>query len=124
MRMTPAQYQAYVAKSAEGKTGISIPPQNEQRESKLSDSIAAWCASQWPKWLVIRARTDQKSTIAVGCQDLTIFAPNGRIFLFELKAKDGKLSLEQAAWIAGMRMLGHHVQVIRSMEEFLSAIHA
>jgi len=48
-----------------------------QPEVKLHEKIIAHCESQWPRWKFIHARTDRRSTIAVGCQDFTIFMPGG-----------------------------------------------
>lgn len=92
------------------------------RERDLHDKVAAWCDSQHPRVKYITARTDQKSTIAVGCQDYTIFLPGGRTACFELKAKGGKLSPEQLSWHKEMEMLGHKVQTVWSYEEFLILI--
>ncbi len=96
----------------------------EPREIPLHDKILKWCANQWPRWKVIRARPDKPSGIQVGAQDLTVFSPGGRVFCVELKSRDGKLSKQQAAWAVEMDMLGHRVHVVRSLREFLAIVGA
>lgn len=93
-----------------------------QRETALHCEIITYCNAQWPRWKYVHARTDQRSTIAIGCQDFTIFAPHG-IFLIECKRVGGKLSLEQLSWAAEMRQLGYAVHVIETFAEFLRITH-
>ena len=33
------------------------------QESKLHDEIVAWCNAQWPRWKILCARRDKKSTL-------------------------------------------------------------
>ena len=84
----------------------------------LQEQISKWCRGQWPPWKIIQARSDQRSTIAVGAHDMTIFAPNGRVILIECKAKGKKRTGEQTVWEYEMRMLGHRVHLVYSMEQF------
>lgn len=119
MRLTREQVLAHQAKH-----GPRVQPSKGsavERESKLRQQILDYCAAQWPTWLVISARTDTQSTIAVGAHDCTIFAPQ-KIFCLELKNRTGKLSQEQTVWAFQMGRLGHEVYVIRSMEEFLTIV--
>lgn len=90
-----------------------------EREIPLHNKIIKWLDSQHPRWKYIRARSDRESTIAVGAQDFTIFAPVGRTICIECKAKGGKLSTDQRIWRKEMEMLGHTVHTIWSFEEFL-----
>lgn len=92
------------------------------RESKLREQIIAYSDRQWPRWKVVWARSDKKSTLPVGCQDLTLFADNERVFCIELKAKVGKQSPEQVAWSHEMLRLGHLIYIVRSFEDFMSVI--
>jgi hypothetical protein len=101
---------------------VSAPTDAVVREIALHESIMAYCDSQWPKWKYIRARSDRESTIAVGCQDFTIFLPGGRILLMECKSKTGKLSPAQRNWAHEMNALGHTVHEVRSFDEFLTLI--
>ncbi len=96
--------------------------QLEVGKDGIQAQIRKWCDSQWPKWKVIQARSDQRSTIALGAQDCTIFAPGSRVFCIEVKAKGKKLRPEQMAWKVEMEMLGHTVQVVHSLEEFLELV--
>lgn len=90
-----------------------------EREIPLHNEIMKWLDSQYPRWRYIRARSDRESTIAVGAQDFTIFAPVGRTICIECKAKGGKLSTDQRTWHKEMEMLGHTVHTVWSFEEFL-----
>lgn len=92
------------------------------REDKLQEEIVAWCDKQWPRWKVIRARMDKKSTIGNGIHDITVFGPYPLCVLVECKAKNGKRSKEQQIWAAEMRMLGWTVELVRSMDEFHAAV--
>lgn len=89
---------------------------------ELHIPIIEFCNKQKPRWKYIHARPDRESTIQLGCQDFTIFAPGGRVFLFEGKTKDGKLTTDQLAWHHEMSLLGWEVKVIRSYPEFLAAV--
>lgn len=98
-------------------------PENPvKREGDLHDQIINWCDSQWPRVKYIHARMDRRSTIAVGAADFILFLSMGRVLCAECKTKTGKLSAEQSAWAKEMEMLGHAVHVVRSFEEFLTAV--
>lgn len=92
------------------------------RESKLRDQILAFCDSQRPRWKVVWARSDKRSTLPVGAHDLTIFRSGGRTTCIELKTASGKLDTDQTIWKHEMESLGHTVHVVRSWPDFLSAI--
>jgi len=93
-----------------------------ERERGLHEAILDHCAAQWPRWKVIHARMDKRSTIQVGAQDLTIFMPGGNVLCIECKARREKLTPEQLAWATEMSMLGHSVHVVWSMEDFLAIL--
>jgi hypothetical protein len=122
MSWTPAQLQAYEMRqrkpTSEGDQELA---REAGKESDLHDKIVEFCEQQWPRWKYIHARMDQRSTIAVGCQDFTIFAP-GRVLCVECKRVGGKLSLEQMAWHLEMERVGHRVHVIETFEQFLKLI--
>ena len=90
----------------------------ETGKGGLHEQILNWCDSQWPKWKVIAARTDMRSTIASGAHDMTIFGPYPLCICVELKSKTGKLSEDQISWGAQMKALGWTVHVVRSLSEF------
>lgn len=104
-----------IASTECGKGGVD-------RESKLRAEILAFCAKQWPVWLVVSARPDQRSTVAVGSHDLSIWVPGGDVIAIELKKKDGKLSPAQQAWARQMAMLDTMVYVVRSFADFESIL--
>jgi hypothetical protein len=101
------------------------PKQQAEREvgkGGLQEQIQQYCVKQWPRWKIIQARPDQKSTIAKGAQDMTIFASRGRIFCVETKAKGGKPSADQLAWAKEMEMIDHKVHFVWSFEEFMQIV--
>lgn len=59
---------------------------------------------------------------SAGLQDLTIFASNGQTVCVELKTSDGVLSDAQILWRDKLRLHGHYVYVIKSLEEFLKLL--
>ena len=93
-----------------------------EQEWKLRDEILDWCDKQWPRWRVIWARDDKKSTLPIGAPDLVVAASDGRTFYLELKARHGKQSPEQVVWEFELKRLKQLYFVIRSMDEFLEAI--
>ena len=99
-----------------------LPTEAVSEERGLHGAIINYCREKWYPWLFIHGRMDKRSTIAAGCQDFTIFADHGRVFLFECKAKSGKPSKDQIDWIHSMELLGHKVHVIRSFSEFLKIV--
>lgn len=123
MRLTEAQYLEIVTRM-ERNTARNQPIEGEppESESKLAEQIRAYCADQWPRWKIIQARRDKRSTIAVGAQDLTVFLPQGKVLCIELKSRTGKRTEAQLAWAAEMKMCGHVVHVVRTFEEFLMLV--
>lgn len=102
-----------------------VPIEQAKRETGkggLHAQIVEWCGKQWPPVKFIQARADKKSTIAVGACDFVLFLPAGRTVLVECKAKNGKLSKEQAIWAKELEMLGHTVYLVRSMADVLAVV--
>lgn len=122
MAITPSQFEAMQARCNQGRMTSEgdqeLARAAKQPESALHDKIIAYCNQQWPRWKFIHARMDQRSTIAVGCQDFTIFAP-GRVLCIECKKQGGKLSIPQLEWKLEMQKLGHVVHVMERFEEFV-----
>ncbi len=87
------------------------------RERDLHDEICAWAESQWPRVKYVHSRMDRPTGMEAGIADFVLFLPAGRTVCVEAKARDGKLSKEQAAWHKEMSMLGHRVLVVKSLEE-------
>jgi len=123
--ISPSQFEAMQARcnanrqTSEGDQELAR--EARQPEVKLHEKIIAHCESQWPRWKFIHARTDRRSTIAVGCQDFTIFMPGG-VLCVECKKVGGKLSAEQLAWEMEMMGLGHVVYVVETLEQFLRLV--
>jgi VRR-NUC domain len=55
--------------------------------------------------------------LRAGVPDLLIWLPGKRLLMVELKSRIGELSDAQAAWHARARVLGHDVQICRSVDE-------
>lgn len=94
--------------------------ERETGPTGLHRQIEDWCRQQWPVWKVLKARTDVKSTLPVGCHDLTVYASGGRVLSVECKAKGGKWSKDQCVWAAELRALGHVVHGVESMGQWLA----
>ncbi len=118
MGISVADYEKMQARLEKNAPVAPSPHKPVDKESKLAEAILEFCSSQWPRWLVVYARTDKKSTLPIGCHDQTIFASDGRVFCFELKAENKKPDIDQLSWHAQMKALGHQCHVIRSVEEF------
>jgi hypothetical protein len=119
-----AQYQAKRAAEIASKNAAVtvLEPSPYKGEAQLRNRILEHCYGQRPRWKVIWARDDKKSTLPAGANDLTIFMSNGRLLLMELKYGQGKLSADQRDWKYELGMLGHEVFVIKSFQEFLTLI--
>lgn len=125
--ITPSQAVEIQARLDRNRKQQPIPApetekQGEDRESKVRAEILAFCAKQWPVWLVKSSRPDQRSTVAVGCHDLTIWAPGNRTLAIELKSKTGKKSPAQQVWAKQMQMLDATVHECRSFADFESIL--
>ena len=123
------EYQQFLQKKQEARkrevehdTG-GPPPDMEgvDEEMKLHKAIMDHCKQQWPRWLYIRARSDQPSTIGVGVHDFTVFLPNRIVVCVECKKRGAKPSEPQRNWIHQMKLLGHDVHIVRTLEGFLTA---
>lgn len=114
------EMQARVSKRVAEHGGMSF---GEQGEIPLHNSIIRYCNQQWPKWKFIHSRTDRRPTIAVGAQDFTIFMPDGKVLCIECKDRNEKPTSDQQTWATEMRMLGHTVHVVRSMNDFMTVLH-
>ncbi len=57
-----------------------------------------------------------------GIPDLSIVIRNGRIFYFEVKAKDGKLSEAQQRMMDRLETMGVPAMVVRSIEDVRAAL--
>ena len=58
--------------------------------------------------------TDSRKSAAVGFPDLVLCHPRtGRLRFFELKMPKGKVSTEQARWLAALQHGGHEATILR-----------
>ena len=89
-------------------------------ESELHQLILDNCRVRG--FRVLHARMDRPATCGVGTPDFVIALPGGRTLWVEAKARKGKLTSEQQAWMAALRVLGHRALVVRSFEEFITAV--
>jgi len=60
--------------------------------------------------------------VTPGVPDLCLPLPDGKTGWMELKSKSGRLSDEQTGFLHMLRELGHHVAVIRSVDEAARAL--
>ena len=116
-RMTAQEYADYERRQRSPVIVGSGEP--VKLESNLFDYVDRFCASKWPNWVQIYARTDKKSTLPVGCHDRTIFGPFPKVLLIEGKKAGEKPNADQLIWHKRLEMLGWIVHVIRSEVEFL-----
>ena len=114
MRMTALEYAAYLHRQQNSEETQST--EGVDRESDLHDAIIADCRRRG--WIVIHSRMDRATTTAKGVPDFLIFADRARVFLFEAKRKNGKLTPEQQGFAMMADMLGFTVHVVRSFPEY------
>ena len=100
-------------------SAVERQAEREVGKGGLQEQILAHCRAQWPKWKVIQSRSDQRSAIAVGAHDMTIYLPKGAVLNIECKAKGKKQSKEQLSWAKELEMLGHFVYVVRDLNFFI-----
>lgn len=118
-RMSPedrAKYEAMEIKASEGNLRG-----RERQEQKILNS---WLSLQREegKLYSINPRSDKASTIRCGHPDYTIFLPNGRVLLMEMKVEGGVLSPEQRECIVELSSLGFTVEVPHSASHAISLI--
>jgi hypothetical protein len=116
------QERTEAARRVKLRQGESEPAERETGPTGLHRQIEDWCRQQWPPWKVLKARTDKRSTLPVGAHDMTIYADHGRVFNVECKAKAGKWSKDQRVWATELRVLGHVVYGVQSLDEFLALV--
>jgi hypothetical protein len=123
MRLTASDLQSMGfnpdgSRIGKGPSGPVATSKVAVREADLHDSILAVCRARG--WLPVHSRMDVPQTAGVGTPDFVVALPGARVVWVECKAAKGKLTTEQAAWLAGLRRLGHRAEVVRSLEEFLT----
>lgn len=129
MRLTPEQAERMgLVRDASGnwmqgrKSNPTLSPASAGRakavemEADLHESILQFCRDRG--WRCVHSRMDRPSTCEVGTPDFAIVMPDGVTLWVEAKARTGKPTVEQLAWLAALHRLGHVCGVARSMEEF------
>jgi len=91
-----------------------------EREFDLHDDIIVECKNRG--WKYVHSDPTKPTTCGEGVCDFIIYADGGRMFHVECKSRTGKLTLEQAAFIAWVQKLGHRAFVVKSFSEFLKVI--
>jgi hypothetical protein len=119
MGFSESDYQQMQARLAKQNPVKQRTPKAVTRERDLHDDIDEYCRSKG--YLVIHARMDRESTIAVGIPDFTIFMPNRAVFI-ECKARNGKTTTEQLAKIAHARKLGFTAEVVDNFDDAVKAM--
>ena len=97
-------------------TAKTIGFKGVDREADLHEDILEECRKN--EWPVVHSRMDRPQTAAVGTPDFVIAMPGGETLWVEAKSAKGKLTMEQLAWMAALRKVGHRSGVVRSIEEF------
>lgn len=98
-------------------------PDGVEREIEgLHRPIIAECKRRG--WKYVHSDPTKPTTCGEGVCDFIIYADGGRLFNIECKAKNGKLSIEQRAFIVWLEKLGHPVHVITTINEFLQIVDA
>jgi len=119
MRMTQAEYQDYIARQIK-KQFVSKPPDAVADESDLHSQILDFCRSRG--WIAFHGSMAHRAMRTAGEPDFTVLADGGRVFFFECKSKDGKLSTEQLGMIAWGAKLGHTIHVIYSLGQLADIV--
>ena len=90
------------------------------READLHEEIFDECRRRG--WIALHGSMAERTCRTLGEPDFVILAEGGRVLLVECKSRTGKLSPAQAALKHHAWKLGHPVQVVRSMEQFLELL--
>ena len=109
-RLNPHLFGSEGTGSRRQETGVS-------READLHEAIFDECRRRG--WIALHGSMAERTCRTLGEPDFVILAEGGRVLFVECKSRTGKLSPAQAALKHHAGKLGHTVQVVRSMEEFL-----
>ena len=90
------------------------------REARLHEEIFDEC--RWRGWIALHGSMAERTCRTLGEPDFVILAGGGRVLFVECKSRSGKLSPAQAALKFHAEKLGHTVQVVRSLDEFLKLL--
>lgn len=101
-------------------TTQAVPENAVTVEKDLHYDIIEECKRRG--WIYFHGSLAHKAMRTVGEPDFTILADKGRVFFVEAKTRQGKLSTEQLGLKMWAGKLGHQIQTVYSMEEFLSLL--
>ncbi len=87
------------------------------KEADLHEEIFAECRRRG--WIALHGSMAERTCRTLGEPDFVILADGGRVLFVECKTRTGKLSPAQFALKHHAEKLGHTVQVVRSLDEFL-----
>jgi hypothetical protein len=90
------------------------------REAELHEEIFSECRRRG--WIALHGSMAERTCRTLGEPDFVILADGGRVLFVECKSRSGKLSRAQAALKCHAEKLGHAVNVVRSMEEFIALL--
>ena len=115
-RLSQSEVDAHMARM-QGYTQAPDTP-DKGSESELQKKCIQYCKHQG--WPVFHDRS--RHVNEPGWPDLTVYLPNGKTVLVELKAKAGKLRKEQKELKLRLHFLGHTVHVVKSFKKFVSIL--
>ena len=98
----------------------AAPVSGVLREADLHEAVFDECRRR--SWIALHGSMAERTCRTLGEPDFVILAEGGRVLLVECKSRTGKLSPAQAALKHHAWKLGHPVQVVRSMEEFIELL--
>ena len=104
------------------KTRLPAPEADAGPESGLHAKIIAECKRRG--WIYFHGSMAHRAMRVAGEPDFQILADHGRVFLIEVKSREGKLTPAQLGLKLWAEKLGHTVHVVRSFKEFLDIISA
>ncbi len=102
-------------------TGNVLPPLiGVEDECELHNQIIRECNRRG--WISFHGSMVIRTARTLGEPDFTILADKGRVHFIECKTRTGKLTPEQLGIAIRAEQLGHKVNVVRHIEQFMEAI--
>lgn len=117
-RFTQFELDAYNAKHKLYINSHLINKADDGKESILLNKIIKYCKDNGYYYF----HDNSRKINAKGHPDLVIALPNKHTLWLELKAKNGRLSLEQKKVLSQLKSLGHEVYTLNNYDDFLMII--
>ena len=111
---------SHQARNAVGKRAGVAADAPEHEIEGLHRPIIEECKRRG--WKYVYSNPTKPTTCGEGVCDFIIYADGGRMFHVECKARKGKLSIEQLAFICWIEKLGHKCHVVTSVSEFMEIV--